>query len=129
LLIRDGLMKEAGAVTYDLIDREFRSLARRLDWPKEATIKDFRHLFSTTMENAGMPEFYRKHLMGHSLGRAAIVNYTHLNKVHELYEDAVRMEWPALLEAFEGRAGALGLASPAEPRSPASRLRIVKRAR
>jgi hypothetical protein len=127
LNLRDQVMKEAGAVTYDDIQADFARIARRLKWPGEATLKDFRHLFSTTMENAGLPVFYRRFLMGHSLGRSAIVNYTHLNKLRELFEDAVRREWPDLLDAVEDKARELGLVADNGHRGPRiHQLRLVK---
>ncbi|MCC7087078.1 MAG: hypothetical protein IT427_18920 [Pirellulales bacterium] len=71
--IRDELLAEAGQVAYDDLEGMFRRLAQRLGWPRKTTLKDFRHLFSTCLEDAGVPEFYRKFLMGHSFGRAPIV--------------------------------------------------------
>ncbi len=109
LRIRDRVMRDAGAITYKTVEREFTKVARKLGWPREATAKDFRHLFATTMENGGVPEHYRKYLMGHSRGKAAIVRYTHLNKVRARYEAAVEREWPALVNALERRALELGL--------------------
>ena len=127
LRLRDQIMKEAGALTYDDIDKPFRRIARALNWPKKATLKDFRHLFSTTMENAGMPEFYRRYLMGHSPGRSAIVNYTHLNKLPEQYEEAVRREWRDLVDALWARAKELELVSLPKPDTENQcKVRVVK---
>ena len=120
-------MREAGALTYDDIDKPFRRIARALKWPKESTLKDFRHLFCTTMENAGMPEFYRRYLMGHSPGRSAITNYTHLNELHEQYTGAVQRKWRELIDALWARAKKLGLISLPKPEQHGPHiLRIVK---
>jgi len=90
--LRDDLLHEAGAVGYDHVQGEFQRLARRLNWPPQATAKDFRHLCATALENAGMPEFYRRYLLGQSPGRSAIVTYTHLNRLREQYERAITGE-------------------------------------
>jgi integrase len=101
--LRDAVLKVAGRLTYDDVEAEFSKLAKHLDWPKSATLKDFRHLFATSLENAGVPESYRRFLMGHSPGRAAIVTYTHLNKLREHYHRAVDSELGALVEAISSR--------------------------
>lgn len=100
---RDAVLKEAGALTYDHIEHEFRKVARPLHWPANATLKDFRHLFASTLENAGVPEFYRRYLMGQSPGKAAIVTYTHLNELQTHYEDAVRRRFQPLVETVTRR--------------------------
>ena len=56
--IRNRLLWEAGGITYDHVQGEFERLARRLKWSRRATLKDLRHLFATTMNNAAMPEAY-----------------------------------------------------------------------
>jgi integrase len=109
LRVRDQVMRDAGAITYKTVEREFKKVARKLGWPRDATDKDFRHHFATSMENGGVPEQYRKYLMGHSRGNAAIVRYTHLNKVRARYEAAVEREWPELVAALERRVDELGL--------------------
>ena len=81
--VRDQLLYEAGGIKYDHIATEFAKVARVLKWPQAATVKDFRHLAATCLENAGMPEHYRKFLLGQSPGRAAIVTYTHLNEIRQ----------------------------------------------
>ncbi|MCC6681236.1 MAG: hypothetical protein IT445_10095 [Phycisphaeraceae bacterium] len=91
------MMREAGALDYDRIQREFRSVSCRLRWPAAATLKDFRHLFSTAMANGGVPEHERRYLMGHAPGRDAIVRYTHFNKLAEHYRLAVRQELSEVL--------------------------------
>jgi len=109
LRIRGQVMRDAGGITYTTVQREFTNVAGKLGWPRGATAKDFRHLFATTMENGGVPEHYRKYLMGHSRGKAAIVKYTHLNKVRARYEAAVEREWPELVDALERRTRELGI--------------------
>lgn len=108
LLIRDQVLREAGALTYDEIQHEFSRIARKLAWPSSATLRGFRHLFATSMANAGMPEPYRRYLMGHAPGRDAIVRYTHLDKLREQYEAAINKEWPALLELLDRRIKTMG---------------------
>jgi integrase len=111
--LRDEVLRDAGGLRYDHIEAEFTGLARRLGWPASATLKDFRHLFATGLENASVPESYRQYLMGHAPGRAAITGYTHLNRLREHYEAALQREWPALLAALERRAVELGILSAA----------------
>ena len=91
---RDQLFHNAGGANYDHLATEFGKVSRRLGWPKAATIKDFRHLAATCLENAGMPEHYRKFLLGQSPGRAAIVTYTHLNAIREKFERRRRRRVP-----------------------------------
>jgi integrase len=107
--LRDQLLLQAGGLTYDQVQAEFHKIAKKLAWPPIATPKDFRHLFSTCLENAGMPEHYRKYLMGHSPGKAPINAYTHLNKLREHYELAIQREFQPLLEAVRNRARQLGI--------------------
>jgi len=104
LKIRNQLLKEAGGLNYDQLEREFHLVAKQLNWSQSATLKDFRHLFSTSMQNAGMPEYYRKYLMGHSVGKAAIIHYTHLNQLRQRYEEAVQHQLSPLLEVIQKRA-------------------------
>lgn len=98
--LRNLVLHDAGALRYDHIQGEFAALARRLSWPAEATLKDLRHLFATTMNNASMPEGYRRYLMGQAPAKAAISAYTHLNELGRHYTDAVRREWQPLIDAI-----------------------------
>ncbi len=107
--LRDRVLHDAGGITYDHIVAEFKKLARALGWPRSATIKDFRHLFATCLENAGMPEHYRKFLLGQSPGRAAIVTYTHLNEIRQRFNEAVEKTLSPLVEAIERRSRDLGI--------------------
>jgi hypothetical protein len=107
--IRDQLLHDAGGINYDHIVAEFNKVARGLGWPPTATGKDFRHLTATCLENAGMPEHYRKFLLGQSPGRAAIVTYTHLNEIRQRFNDAVEKTLGPLVEAIEQRSRDLRL--------------------
>jgi hypothetical protein len=44
--------------------------------------------------------------MGHSAERTAVMAYTHLNKLRQLFAEAVRSEWSRLVEAINCRLGA-----------------------
>jgi integrase len=101
--VRDQVLRDAGGMNYDHIATEFQKLHRQLKWPREATLKDFRHLCASCLENAGVPEHYRKYLLGHSTGRAPIVTYTHLNRVSEHYQRAAGSEFEPLLDAIFAR--------------------------
>lgn len=105
--VRDDVLHDAGGITYDHIVGEFGKIAGKLGWPRSATIKDFRHLFATSLENAGMPEAYRKFLMGQSPGRAAIVAYTHLNEVRARFDEAVERSLRPLVDAVMQRSAEL----------------------
>ncbi len=98
--MRDAVLCQAGALGYDHVQGEFASLARLLDWPSGATLKDLRHLFATAMHNAGLPEAYRRYLMGQAPSGAAVTAYTHLNELARHYAGAVRREWQPLVEAI-----------------------------
>lgn len=101
--IRTEVLKLAGGLAYDQIYDEFAGLHRRLAWPAAATLKDLRHLFSTTLANAGIPEFYRRYLMGHSPGKAAIVSYTHLNELKERYQESLERGFEPIVKAVRQR--------------------------
>jgi hypothetical protein len=107
LRARDTVLGDAGGLNYDHVEGEFRRLARRLGWPAAATVKDLRHLFATTLNDAGMPEAYRRYLMGQAPGRAAVVSYTHLHELPRLYAEAVHKEWSPLVAAINRRAAEL----------------------
>ena len=101
LRVRDQVLQDAGGLNYDHIANEFKKLHRKLKWPSAATLKDFRHLCATSWENAGMPEHYRKYLLGQSTGRAAIVTYTHLNQVREHFQKAIDSQFEPLISVLE----------------------------
>jgi integrase len=101
--LRDAVLADAGGVGYDRLEGEFRKVSAKLGWPAAATPKDFRHLFATSLANAGLPEPYRKYLMGHapSGGReGAIAAYTHLDRLAEQYARVVAGEWAPLVEVL-----------------------------
>ena len=102
--IRDEIIRAAGGVGYDAIEHEFQGLARRLGWPREATLKDLRHHFATALENSGVPEFYRRYLLGHTLGKTPIVTYTHLNQLQSQFQKALDQDLAPIVAAVERRA-------------------------
>jgi len=104
-------MKQAHQLKYDRLEGEVRTLAGELGWPACATLKDLRHLFSTCLENAGVPEFYRRYFMGHALGKAPIVAYTHITeeKIHEHYRRALAAELAPISDAIVQRVAAMKL--------------------
>ena len=101
--IRDEVIRAAGGLNYDCIEHEFKVVSRRLAWPRQATLKDFRHLFSTSLENAGIGEFYRKYFMGQSPGRAPIATYTHLNRLEVQYHKALAQDLAPLIAVISKR--------------------------
>lgn len=103
------LLKDAGALQYDEIEQRFQVVARCLKFPRAATLKDFRHLCNTNLQNAGVPEVYRRFLLGHSLGRSALVNYSHLTQLRHWYEKGVELQMQPIVEAVRDRAGQIGL--------------------
>ena len=103
LKIRDGVIRDAGGLTYDLISCEFHRLARRLKWPACATLKDFRHAFATALVSAAVPEPMRRYLMGHAPGKEAIVTYTHLSGLADHYRRAVEQEYAPWLAILRSR--------------------------
>ena len=102
--IRDAVLRDAGGLNYDQIEHEFRALACTLGWPPAATLKDFRHLFSSCLENSGVSLYYRRYLMGQSPGRTAITTYTHLNQVRGQYQKALDGDLNPLVVAISERA-------------------------
>lgn len=103
LKIRNRIQREAGGISYDQIQGEFAKIARALNWPRAATLKDFRHLFSTSLENSGVPLFYRRYLMGQSPGKSAVVTYTHINELRKQYQLAIDRSLKPIVEAMKSR--------------------------
>ena len=103
--IRGEIMRQAGAVSYDRINGEFRRVARQLQWPTSATLKGFRHLFATAMANGGMPDHERRYLLGHAPERAAIRVYTHMNQLAEHYRDIAERQYSGVLDVLRERTG------------------------
>ena len=107
--IQRQIVQDAGGMEYDHVQGEFLRLTKQLNWPKKATLKDFRHLFSTSLENAGVPLFYRRYLMGQSPGKSAIVTYTHINELRQQYQRAVNRSLRPICESVTKRMRELGL--------------------
>ena len=59
--------------------------------------------------NAGMPEIYRRYLMGHALGKASIITYSHLNDLRRHYELAVHSQLQPVVDAVIQRIDELGI--------------------
>jgi hypothetical protein len=98
---RYAVLRDAGGLTYKLIQGEFRQVASRLGWPATATLKDFRHLCQTVLDNGGLSISERQYLLGQSLGSAAIVAYTHLNQLPARYRQAVETGFRPVLAAID----------------------------
>jgi integrase len=109
--LRDQLLKDAGGLSYDQVEGEFHRVAGKLGWPRQATVKDFRHLFSTSLENAGVPLYFRQYLMGQAPTKAPITPYTHLapDRLHKHYDSAIRKEFKPALKTLADRINQLGL--------------------
>jgi integrase len=101
--VRDGVLHDAGALSYKLIQGEFRKVATTLGWPAAATIKDLRHLCNTALANGRMPEHERRYLLGQEPGKGVIVRYTHFNKLAEHYQQAVEHELAPVLQVLRRR--------------------------
>ncbi|MCA9252016.1 MAG: hypothetical protein R3E58_02865 [Phycisphaerae bacterium] len=100
--VRDSIIRDAGGLTYDLINGEFHRIARQLGWPKTATLKDFRHLFASVLSDSGIPEPERRYLLGHAPSRDAITRYTHLFNLSEHYIGMVESHWSEVIEVLRG---------------------------
>ncbi len=103
--IRDDLIRDAGGLTYEQINNEFHRVAKPLGWPSAATLKDFRHLFATSLANGGLQEHERRYLMGHAPGRDAIHIYTHLNELAEHFRTAAESQWSDMLRVIRTKVG------------------------
>ncbi len=101
--VREGVLRDAGGLDYDHVQGEFAKVTNGLGWPAAATLKDLRHLFATTLNNAGVPEGYVRYLMGHAPGKTALVAYTHLDQLRRHYAAALEREWAPLLDAIDRR--------------------------
>lgn len=73
----------AGGVDGDHLRRLFRRLARRAGLPRAITPKALRHLFATTLEQAGVGYYTRRYMLGHAVSergrRDATAVYTHVD--------------------------------------------------
>ena len=107
LRLRNRLFADAGGIAYGEIEKAFHRVGRELGWPPAATVKDFRHLFATTLANAGLPEGYRKYILGHAPGRDAAVAYTHLNRLREFCAGIFEREYAPVLGVIRSRTAKL----------------------
>ena len=55
-----------------------------------------------------MPEFYRRYLLGHTLGTTPIVTYTHLNQLQSQFQKALDLDLAPIVAAVDRRARELG---------------------
>ncbi|HEY4261961.1 MAG TPA: tyrosine-type recombinase/integrase [Schlesneria sp.] len=117
---RDQLMREFGAINYDQIDSEFRHISKELDWKSTATLKGFRHLFATSLENSGCPESYRRYFLGHSQGRASSVNYTHLDQLQRHFGRFLVEEYAGIIEAIRVRIAGISMTEALSGEHPAT---------
>jgi hypothetical protein len=101
--IRNDIVRDAGGLTYDQINNEFRRVAKQLGWPSAATLKDFRHLFATCLANGDMPECERRFLLGHGPGRDAIQVYTHMNQIAGHYRSIAKTQWSEVLKLIRDK--------------------------
>ena len=74
-----------------------------IDGFKSATLKDLRHLFLTSMNNAGMSDSYRQYFAAQAQTQAAVSRYTHLDALREQYLPAVHKQFAPVLEVLERR--------------------------
>jgi integrase len=110
---RAGLtcVSSAGAIDGDVVRREFNHLLQATGAGIEATPKALRHYFATALEEANIPYYTRKYLLGHRLGekgqRGGDVTaiYTHLQRdfVKECHQRVLDGPLAAVLEAFASR--------------------------
>ena len=100
LKIRNTLFRETGGLNYDDIGRMFHRVTEKLGWSAMTTLKDFRHLFATTLSDANISESYRKYLLGHAPGREASVAYTHLHRLREQFTGVLRTEFVPVLRVL-----------------------------
>ncbi len=103
---REAVICDAGGLTYKRIEGEFKRIAKTLGWPKQATLKDFRHLFNTTMANAGLSLEERAYLMGQAPTRHVNMVYLHLNTLVEKYKAAAAKHYAGVLKLLAPGHGA-----------------------
>ena len=87
----EGLFREAGAVTYDQLSREFQKMACRANLPTSPTLKSLRHHFAAALEKANISYFTRKYFMGHRVRRDPLAIYTTTDL------EGIRLEFDRLL--------------------------------
>lgn len=96
--VLDAVLKDAGGLTYKRIEGEFKRVAKKLGWPEQATMKDFRHLFNTTMANAGLSLEERAYLMGQAPTKHINLAYLHYNALVEKYKAAANEHYAGVLD-------------------------------
>ncbi|MGB0766846.1 MAG: hypothetical protein ACPGYV_03970 [Phycisphaeraceae bacterium] len=99
--VLDAVLNDAGGLTYKRIEGEFKRIAKALGWPEEATMKDFRHLFNTTMANAGLSLEERAYLMGQAPTKHVNMVYIHHNALVEKYKAAANEHYEGVLELLK----------------------------
>jgi site-specific recombinase XerD len=109
--MREHLMTEAGAVTYDQLDAEFRQIAKAAGLGPEWTLKGLRHHFASQMEKSSISYFSRKYVMGHQIPADALGNYTTIpfEDVRAQFEEFLSTRLAPIVQAIQARATALGL--------------------
>lgn len=109
--IASGYMKKAGGVVGDDLRREFRRLTAKAEIPQTVTPKALRHHFASALEQAGVPYYTRKYLLGHRVdqdnGRASDITaiYTHLEPdfIRQTYQGVLTGPMAGVAEAFVQR--------------------------
>lgn len=96
--VLDAVINDAGGLTYKRIEGEFKRVAKSLSWPEQATMKDFRHLFNTTMANAGLSLEERAYLMGQAPTKHVNMVYLHHNALVEKFKAAANEHYAGVLE-------------------------------
>lgn len=96
--VLDAVANDAGGLTYKRIEGEFKRIAKSLGWPEEATMKDFRHLFNTTMANAGLSLEERAYLMGQAPTKHVNTVYLHHNALVEKFKAAANEHYAGVLD-------------------------------
>ncbi len=113
--IRERLMSEAGAVSYDQIDAEFRKLTAGAGLGSEWTLKSLRHHFADQLESSNVSYYARKYLMGHRFKtktkRDTLNTYTRINfgDLKTQYNAMLEGCFAPIVQAIENRVHALGL--------------------
>lgn len=96
-----NVIKDAGGLSYKRIEGEFKRIAKTLGWPTNATLKDFRHLFNTTMANAGLSLEERAYLMGQAPPKHVNMVYLHHNTLVDKYKAAANEHYAGVLKLLK----------------------------
>lgn len=110
LKVLNAVLREAGAVTYDQLSREFRELVRRAGLPSCVTLKSLRHHFASALETANISYFTRKYLMGHRVRRdpLAIYTTTDFDSIRQEFDRLFHGPMAPVVGATEDRMAELG---------------------